>query len=497
MSLSALSDAFLHLATPATLAYGAAAMLLGILFGALPGLTAALGVALLTGLTFSLSTEHTLVILLCIYVGAIYGGSISAVLTNIPGTGAAIATAWEGHALARRGEAGLAIGTAAAASFAGTVLGLCALALATPVLARAALKIASPEITLLSLLGLLLVGSLNGSGTALKGWMAGLIGLLISTVGLDAISATPRFTLGSSNLLGGVPFIPAMIGLFGVAQIVESLSQTRPAQIHSLPRVLPNWGTLIKHLPVTIKSGLVGIGIGITPGVGENIAALLAYSVARRNSKEPGRYGQGSYEGLIAAETANNACVPAAVIPLIALGIPGSPVTAILLGALLLHGVQPGPLLLVEHPAFLAEIIAIFALAAVLLLGLALLLARPISLILHVPSAILLPVVTTICIIGAFSLNLSHFDIGVMVAFGVLGIVMRGGGFSTAPLVMGLILGPFIETNLRRTFLLSDGSLLPFVTRPISLALTLILLLLLVTQTAWWRRFRESRRSVA
>jgi putative tricarboxylic transport membrane protein len=290
MSLSALFDAFLHLATPATLAYGAAAMLLGILFGALPGLTAALGVALLTGLTFSLSTEHTLVILLCIYVGAIYGGSISAVLTNIPGTGAAIATAWEGHALARRGEAGLAIGTAATASFAGTMLGLCALALATPVLASAALKIASPEITLLSLLGLLLVGSLNGPGTALKGWMAGLTGLLISTVGLDAISATPRFTLGSSNLLGGVPFIPAMIGLFGVAQIVESLSQTRPAQIHSLPRVLPNWGTLIKHLPVTIKSGLMGIGIGITPGVGENIAALLAYSVARRSSKEPGRY---------------------------------------------------------------------------------------------------------------------------------------------------------------------------------------------------------------
>lgn len=488
MTLSGLGDALLHLCTVETLLYATGSMLLGILFGALPGLTAALGVALLTGLTFSLSTEHTLVILLCIYVGAIYGGSISAVLMNIPGTGAAIATAWEGYPLARRGEAGLAIGVAATASFAGTLLGLTALAFATPLLSRFALQIASPEIALLAILGILLVGSLEGAGTALKGWMAGLFGLLLSTIGLDAITAQPRFTFGSSDLMGSVPFIAAMIGLFGMTQIVESLGQRKPAAVHSLPRVLPQFRAFLGFLPTTVRSALVGIGIGITPGVGENIASLLSYSIARKRSREPERYGKGSYEGLVAAETANNACVPAAVIPLITLGIPGSPVTAIILGALLLHGVQPGPLLLADRPEFLGELIAIFALAAVLLLTLALLLARPISRLLHVPPGILLPVVGAICIIGAYSLNLSRFDIGVMVGFGVLGLLLRAGGYPTAPLVMGLILGPFVETNLRRTFMLSEGTLLPFLERPLSLILAGLIALVFLAQTPLWPR---------
>jgi putative tricarboxylic transport membrane protein len=493
MNLSAVFDAFARVLSPQTALYGAAAMLLGILFGAMPGLTAALGVALLTGLTFSLSTEHMLVILLCIYVGAIYGGSISAVLTNIPGTGAAIATAWEGYPLAQRGEAGQVIGMAATASLAGTLLGLVALAIATPLLGRLALSIGSPEITLLALLGVLLVGLVSGPGTALKGWMAGMVGLLVSTIGLDAITASPRFTFGSESLTGGVPFIPAMIGLFGVAQIVETLGQRHAGRVHSLPRVLPRFRSFLRHLPTTARSGLIGIGIGITPGVGENIASLLSYSVARRGSKEPELYGRGSYEGLIASETANNACVPAAIIPLITLGIPGSPVTAIVLGALLLHGVQPGPLLLTEHPGFLAELIAIFSLASLLLFVMALLLARPISLVLHIPPAILLPVVTTICVIGAYSLNLSHFDIGVMVVFGALGLLLRAGGFPAAPLVMGLILGPFVETNLRRTFMISDGSLMPFVERPISLVLVVVSVAAIFSQTALWRRFRARR----
>lgn len=473
---------------PKTLLYASGAMLLGIVFGAMPGLTAALGVALLTGLTFSLPTEQMLVILLCIYVGAIYGGSISAILTNIPGTGAAMATAWEGHPLAQRGEAGLAIGTAATASFVGTLIGLGALMIATPLLGRVALRIGSPEIALLSLAGVLMVGTLGDSGGALKGWMSGMVGLLISTVGLDSISALPRFTAGSADLAGGIPFIPAMIGLFGVVQVVDSLSRGQAAPVVSLPRVLPNLRTMVRHLALSVRSGLIGVGIGITPGVGENIASLLSYIAAKHTSREPAAFGKGSYEGLIAAETANNACVPASVIPLITLGIPGSPVTAILLGALLLHGVQPGPMLLVENPAFLGEVIAVFALAAVLLFGFALLLARPISHVLRIPPAVLLPIVTAVCVIGAYSLNLSHFDIGVMAAFGVLGLLMRFGGIPPAPLVMGLILGPYFETNIRRTFMLSDGSLAPFVTRPISLGLVLVLAAVVAFQLRFSKR---------
>lgn len=492
MGLDQLLAAFLNLLEFHVLVYAAGAMLLGICFGAMPGLTAALGVALLTGMTFALPTRETLIILLNIYVGAIYGGSLSAILTNIPGTGAAVCTAWEGYPLARRGEAGLAIGTAATASVIGTLGGLLVLALATPVLGRAALHIASPEVALLGILGVLLVGSVDTPDLPLKGWLAGLAGLLISTVGLDDINSYPRFTFGSPDLLGGVSFIPALIGLFGIAQVLDTLRRPPAARPQVLSRVLPNLRTLIRYLPTTLRSGLIGVGIGITPGVGENIASVVSYTVARRTSREPERYGKGSYEGMIAAETANNACVPAATIPLITLGIPGSPVTAILLGALLLHGVRPGPLLLVEEPGFLWDFVSIFLLAAILLYGSALLLARPVSRILEVDPRILLPVVSAICVVGAYTLNLSRFDVLVMLVFGAVGFVMRLTGYPAAPLVLGLILGPYVEVNLRRTLLISEGSLAPFFMRPAALLILAGVVLLVALQ--WRRRPRAQHR---
>lgn len=492
MGLDQLLAAFLNLLEFHVLVYAAGAMLLGICFGAMPGLTAALGVALLTGMTFALPTRETLIILLNIYVGAIYGGSLSAILTNIPGTGAAVCTAWEGYPLARRGEAGLAIGTAATASVIGTLGGLLVLALATPVLGRAALHIASPEVALLGILGVLLVGSVDTPDLPLKGWLAGLAGLLISTVGLDDINSYPRFTFGSPDLLGGVSLIPALIGLFGIAQVLDTLRRPPAARPQLLSRVLPNLRTLIRYLPTTLRSGLIGVGIGITPGVGENIASVVSYTVARRTSREPERYGKGSYEGMIAAETANNACVPAATIPLITLGIPGSPVTAILLGALLLHGVRPGPLLLVEEPGFLWDFVSIFLLAAILLYGSALLLARPVSRILEVDPRILLPVVSAICVVGAYTLNLSRFDVLVMLVFGAVGFVMRLTGYPAAPLVLGLILGPYVEVNLRRTLLISEGSLAPFFMRPAALLILAGVVLLVALQ--WRRRPRAQHR---
>lgn len=468
---------------PTTLLYGGAAMLLGILFGALPGLTAALGVALLVGFAFLLPTEQMLVILLCIYVGGIYGGSLSAILMNIPGTGAAIATSWDGNPLARRGEAGLAIGTAATASFIGTVFGLLVLAVATPLLSTVALQITSPEVALLAILGVLLVGSLNVPDTPLKGWLAGLVGLLLATVGLDAIDSSARFTFGMVELTGGIAFIPAMIGLFGIAQIIDTLVTGSVGRPETLSRILPNVRTLVKYLPTTIRSALIGVGVGATPGVGENISSILSYSVAKQVSKEKERFGEGSYEGIIASETANNSCVPATTIPLLTLGIPGSPVTAIILGALILQGIEPGPLLLVEQPELLWDFVAIFLLAAVLLIILALLLARPLSKIMEINPLILLPVITAVCVIGAYTLNLSRFDVYVMLAFGLIGYLMRLGKYPAAPLVLGLILGPYIETNLRRTLLLSEGSLEPFVTRPISIVFVLAIVLLLTSQT--------------
>ncbi|MFQ5930064.1 MAG: tripartite tricarboxylate transporter permease [Acidobacteriota bacterium] len=488
MNLDQILLPFFDLLNLHTVLYAAGAMFLGILFGAMPGLTAALGVALLTGMTFSVSTGETLVILLNIYVGAIYGGSLSAILTNIPGTGAAIATSWEGYPLAQQGQAGLAIGTAATASFIGTLIGLAALTLAAPLLSKIALKISSPEIALLALLGVLLVGSLQTPDTALKGWLAGFAGLLLSTVGLDDINSFPRFTFGSPHLLGGISFIPAMIGLFGIAQILDSLRGNIDPKPQRFTRVVPNLRTLLSYLPATFRSALVGVGIGVTPGIGENIASIVSYTISQKLSKEKGQYGRGSYEGIIAAETANNACVPAATVPLLTLGIPGSPVTAIMLGALLLHGVRPGPLLLAEQPRFLWDFVAIFLLAAVLLYGQALLLARPVSKILEIKPTFLLPIVSTLCVIGTYALNLSHFDVYLMVFFGLLGFVMRVTGYPAAPMVLGLILGPYLEINLRRTWLISEGSFAPFVTRPVSLLLLIVITWLVFRQAGLFRR---------
>ena len=325
MGIAATATEFVQLLYPTTLALGFAGMALGILLGALPGLGATVGMGLLMGVIFTISTENTLVLLLCVYVGAIYGASLSAILINIPGSSAAIATNLDGYPLAVKGEAGLAIGTAAVSSFLGTVIGLVALLLLSPMIASVALQFTSPELALLAILGVMVCGSISANDLPIKGWIAGIFGILIATVGIDVINQYPRFVYGNPNLFNGFSIIPAMIGLFGISQMIDTLRSTTWPSVSRVPRVVPQVREVLSHWRTILRSSAVGTGIGAVPGVGENIAALLSYDLAKRASKNKELFGKGSYEGLVAAETANNACVPGAHIPLLTLGIPGSP----------------------------------------------------------------------------------------------------------------------------------------------------------------------------
>jgi putative tricarboxylic transport membrane protein len=487
VGFAATATEFVQLLHPSTLALASAGMALGILLGALPGLGATVGMGLLMGVIFSISTTNTLVLLLCVYVGAIYGASLSAILINIPGSSAAIATNLDGYPLAVKGEAGLAIGTAAVSSFLGTIIGLLALLLLSPMIASMALQFTSPELALLAILGIMVCGSISATDLPIKGWIAGVLGILLSTIGIDVINQYPRFVYGNPNLFSGFSIIPAMIGLFGISQMIDTLRSSTWPSVTRLPRVVPQVREVLSHWRTILRSSAVGTGIGAVPGVGENIAALLSYDLAKRASKRKEEFGKGSYEGLVAAETANNACVPGAHIPLLTLGIPGSPTTAVLLGALILHGVRPGPLLLTENPAFFYQIVAIFFLAALLLMALALLLARPMSKMLEVPPSVLLPVVSVFAVTGAYAMNLNLFDVYIMLAFGVIGWVLKQLEYPLAAVVLGMILGPIVDENLRRSFMVSEGAFWELLARPVALLLLLGIVLSVLSQSGFVR----------
>lgn len=465
---------------------------LGIIIGALPGLSATMGIALLTGLTYNLPSHLAIPILMGIYVGAIYGGSISAVLINIPGTGASAATALDGFPLAQRGEAVKALTTTRVGSFIGTIFGLiCLVSFAPTISVIAERSFASPEFFLIAIFGIIICGSLTSEDIPIKGWIAGFIGLMVSFVGIEEIHGYQRFTFGIPALIGGIAFIPAMIGIFGIPQIFETLKDKNPAtKVTELdknvkaasitPILKKNWFNIL-------RSGLIGVGVGSIPGVGEDIAAWLSYDSAKKSSKTPEEFGNGSYEGLIAAETGNNACIGGSIIPLLTLGVPGSPPAAVLLGALLLHGIRPGPMLAFEFPNFIYEITAILIICAIALLVCGLLLSKVMVKILKIDPKKLMPIVGALCLIGAYAINLNKFDLTIMYIFGLVGYVLISLGYPPAPLILGAILGPIADANFRRTLISSGGSLEPFFTRPIAIFFVILITLSIVSQTKTWK----------
>ncbi|HSB04642.1 MAG TPA: tripartite tricarboxylate transporter permease [Thermodesulfobacteriota bacterium] len=463
---------------------------LGIIVGMLPGLTATMGVALMTTLTYKMAPENAVLILMCMYIGAIYGGSRSAILLNIPGTPANAATCIDGHPLAMQGKAGEAIGLATTGSFLGSLFGILMLAFFTPLIGTIALKFESFEFFWLCVFGIIICGNLTAPKDPLKGWIAGFFGLFVAAIGMEGMHAYPRFSFGSVELSGGIALIPSMVGVFGFSEILMIMKQPKLELINTkIERVFPRVNDLLRYWKTILRSGVIGTIIGAIPGVGEDIAAWVSYDFARRNSKEKEKFGKGSKEGLLAAETGNNACVPGAMIPVLSLAVPGSAPAAVLLAAMFIHGVRPGPLIMIEFPDFIYQVVAMTLLATCAMFVLGLSMVRTLVKVLIIPREKMMPFVFVLCAIGSYAISSRIFDVYVMVIFGIIGYYMRVMNYPVAPTVLGIILGDLLDKNLRRALVLTDGAMIPFFTRPVSLILIFFIVLTLMGRTRAFKRF--------
>ncbi|MES3001554.1 MAG: tripartite tricarboxylate transporter permease [Pseudomonadota bacterium] len=472
--LQDLGRAWLSFMDPMTLLYGLGGAFVGIVMGILPGLSATLAIALLTTLTIKLPANQAILVLICSYVGALYGGSRTAILLNIPGTAANAASCADGYALAKQGQAGRAIGIATSGAFVSTLLGVVCLALFTPMLAEVALSFGAFEFFWLALFGVTMSGSIVGNDP-LKGWLMGLLGLFIAQIGQEGLYAYDRFTFGWDELSGGFALIPALVGAFGLAEVLTNLADPiERKMIDMKDSVLPRWREIVVYKWTVLRSGIIGVLTGLLPGVGEDAGAWMSYAAAKSLSKEPEKFGKGSIDGLMAAETGDMSSIPGHIIPSLALGIPGSAPSAVLMAAMIIHGVQPGPMLMIQHPHFIYEVVAMTTLASITILLFGLFGVRPLLQVLKVRRAILMPIVFVLCTVGAFASASRLFDVYAMLAIGIVAFFLRRRGYEMAPLVLGMVLGPLLDKSLRRGLVLSDGSLAPFFTRPISLAFAVV-----------------------
>ncbi len=470
-----------------TLLWILAGVLLGFLFGASPGLTATTGVAIATPLTFGASFESAMALLLGIYSAGYFAGSIPAILINTPGAPGNAATALDGYRLARDGKADLAVSLAISASVFGGVVSILVLMLAAPNLANFALEFTSVEYFALGLFGLVCVAAVSGK-SLVKGMVGALIGMWLGTVGIDEVGGMTRFTFGVPELQGGIPLIPALIAFFAVAEmLVQAASraegtQLPPQQPHPVRRIP---GVMRANAWVLAKSSVIGTFVGILPGTGPTIASWIAYGQAGRADSEAGRT-----RGLVAAESANNAVTGGAMVPLLTLGIPGDTVTAVLIGALLIQGIDPGPFFLFEHADLFAQILFILLVAAGMTLVIGLAVRGVFPRILRIPAPIMLPIIGVLCVAGSYAVNHAPFEVGIVAALGVLGYVLVRFGFPVAPIVIGLVLGPIIEVNLRNALVANDMNPGVFVSRPIS-GVLLAAIVVTVAWSAWARRRRD------
>ncbi len=466
---------------PLTYAYLIVSVFLGITFGALPGLTATLAVTILTGFFGNkIPLDYSLIALLGAYVGAIYGGSYPSILLNIPGTAASAATAMDGHPLAKAGRGGEALGLTTAASFIGTLIGTIALLVFVWLLLLLSQNIASPEKALLALFGILLSGTLMSEDLVVKGWIAGLIGLAMAMVGLDPLLSEPRYTFGWSYMLSGFQVVPVLMGAFAVPQIIEGMRHMELGQVVAMKgRITPKLAAIRRYLPTISRSGVIGTGVGALPGVGEDVAGWVSYGVGKTVSKEGHKFGKGSLEGLLSSETANNACIGGALIPLLVLGIPGSPPAAALMGAFKLNNVIPGPTI---DPEIILRVVAIMVLASFTMLIMGLFTARIFIKILRIPQVVFLPIVMVLTTIGSFSVGGGINDLYLMLGVGFAAYFMKLMKYPIAPLVIGVILGSLFDETFRRSLLISGGDLSAFVSRPVAAILLGLNIALVLSQ---------------
>ncbi|WP_290701050.1 tripartite tricarboxylate transporter permease [Amphritea sp.] len=475
------------------LALTALGTFLGVYIGAIPGLSVTMAVSILISFTFSWDVNNALCLMVGIFMGGVYGGSRTAILLNIPGAPSAIATALDGYPMALKGEAGEAIGLSTVMSVIGGFVGIIVLALAAPVVSEFALKFQPRDYLMLGILGIMLVGSLSGNNLT-KGVFAGAFGMLIGTVGLDPLTAEERFTFGVVELWNGINPIAVMIGLFGVSEALTQLHYMNKAAIkQKIDRIIPRWADVKKYLPLSLQTSSIGVIVGALPGTGGDIAALLAYDHAKRVTKNPEvPFGQGAKEGLIAPEAANNAAVGGAYIPMLTLGIPGDAVTAVFLGALFIHGLNPGPLLLTENPQMFWFTVGNLALANIFVLIFGLTGIKLFSKIVECPKGILIPLILLLSVVGAYAINNSIADIWWMLGFGVIGYFMKQYDYQVGPVILGVILSRLMDENWRRSIISERESLPDFfinlLSSPLSLVLFISILLIFISQTPIWAR---------
>ena len=478
-TLALMAQGFGNALDPMNLLMMVIGVTIGVIVGCMPGLSAAMGVALLLPLTFGMKAETGLIMLGGIYCGAIFGGSICAILIHTPGTPASAATALDGYELTKQGRAGKALGTACTASFFGGLLSCISLYFFAPLLAELAMKFGSPEYFWLALFGLTIIAGVT-TGSMVKGLMSGAFGLILSTIGMDPMEGTARYMFGVDELYNGINVTCAMIGLFSMSQVfilMEKAIKERGSIVKFKDSVLLKAHELKLIAPTVIRSWLIGNIIGILPGAGASIACFLGYNTAKQFSKTPEKFGHGSIEGVAGSEAANNAVTGGSLIPTLTLGIPGESVTAVLMGGLIIHGLQPGPELFTTYAGMTYTFFAGFVLVQFFMLGVGMLGCKGFSQISRLSDAILIPCIFVLCVVGSFAINNSFVDVVLMFIFGVMGYLMRKMGLNTAAVVLALILGPIGERGLRRSLTLSGNDISILFSTPICWALIILCVL--------------------
>lgn len=454
------------------------ASLLGILIGSIPGLTAVMGVALLVPITFFMDPVPAIAAIASLAAMAIFAGDIPGALMRIPGTPASAAYVDDAYAMTRAGRPERALGLSMASACVGGVMGVILLMVAAPLLAKFATNFSSVEYFWLALLGLSCAAVIS-TGSSLKGLFSLLFGLWVASIGIDEVAGQPRFTFGSIELMGGVSFIPAMIGMFAFAEIIRNVTVSRPPATPPVlgPVFAGLGGALKRRWRNLLRGGLMGSVVGALPGAGADIAAWVAYATARRTSKEPEKFGKGHDEGLIEAGAANNGALSGAWVPTLVFGIPGDSITAIVIGVLYLKGLEPGPIIFVKTPELVYAIFIAFLLANLLLIPFGWLVIRLSRHLLRAPSHYFLPAVLGACIVGSFAINNTAFGVGIMLAFGLIGWLFEENGIPVAPCILGIVLGGMLEFNFVTSMLKSQGDPMVFVERPIAAALACFVLL--------------------
>ena len=453
----------------------------GLFVGAMPGLSVTMATALLVSVTFTWQTNNAIGLIMGVYTVGVYSGAVTAILLNIPGAPSSVATTLDGYPMASKGNALLALKTAAYHSFIGSIIGLLILAISAKPITKLALAFTPMDYFLLALFGLTTVGSLTSKNFT-KGILSALLGVFISMIGVDPIMGTNRFTYGSVNLQRGISIIPALIGLFGFSEILYQVSlDLSKGEVLNITEKEISTQEILSHWFLSIRSSIIGAVVGALPGTGGPIAALLAYEHGKKTTKNPKvPFGEGAIEGIVASEAANNAVVGGAFIPMLTLAIPGDAVTAVILSAFYIHGLRPGPLLFSETPEMFSVILAGGFIGSIMILILGLTISPLLSRIVGIKKRHLLPIVSILCIIGAYSASTHIFDIWIMLAFGILGFIMRKRNFAIAPMVLGLVLGEIMDSNFRRAMSListSDNPIGDILLKPISLVLILLIII--------------------